>query len=172
MSGFQTEDYVSNTCEIVEVKTVSGGYVATIFRKPPNGGMFAAFPSLTCQLIKLSFLTIFPFFASEFEVQGACLVCNELKREYDWYGNLRRYRTLRIVTSSGHVLDIERQGTNGILLITLSLRFVTWKKILKHKYTISPLSRLQDENTRIPVDSSTDGERLSEVRSTKYSSTV
>lgn len=91
MSGFQTEDYVSNTCEIVEVKTVSGGYVATIFRKPPNG---------------------------EFEVQGACLVCNELKREYDWYGNLRRYRKLRIVTSSGHVLDIERQGTNDYKMIT------------------------------------------------------
>ena len=121
---------------------------------------------------KTQFPDNFPLFASEFEVQGACLVCNELKREYDWYGNLRRYRKLRIVTSSGHVLDIERQGTNGILLITLSLRFVTSKKILKHKYTISPLLRLQDENTRIPVDSSTDGERLSEVRSTKYSSTV
>ena len=169
MSGFQTEDYVSNTCEIVEVKTVSGGYVATIFRKPPNGGMFAAFPSLTCQLIKLSFLTIFPFLHQNLKFKGLVWFAT------NWSGNTTGTVIYAAIENyeSWLLVDIERHGTNGILLITLSLRFVTSKKIkLKHKYTISPLLRLQDENTRIPVDSSTDGERLSEVRSTKYSSTV
>lgn len=129
MSGFETDDYVSNTCEIVKVLNSFGESVATIFRKP-NGGMSVAFPSLTCQLTKLTFVMIFPFFASEFEVQGACLVRNELKQRSVWYTNLNRYRELRIVTSSGGVLVIERHGSNGILLISLSLRFVMRKEYL------------------------------------------
>lgn len=102
MSGFETDDYVSNTCEIVKVLNSFGESVATIFRKP-NG---------------------------EFEVQGACLVRNELKQRSGWYTNLHRYRELRIVTSSGGVLVIERHGSNGILLISLSLRFVMRKEYL------------------------------------------
>ena len=61
MSGFETDDYVSNTCEIVKVLNSFGESVATIFRKP-NGGMSVAFPSLTCQLTKLTFVMIFPLF--------------------------------------------------------------------------------------------------------------
>lgn len=86
MSRYQTPDFVHNTCEIVKVQTYQGGHVATIFRKP-NG---------------------------EFEVHGACLVRNELKEGFDWQQDrFRRYRKLRIVTSSGGVLDIKRRGTNG-----------------------------------------------------------
>ncbi|RMX51027.1 hypothetical protein pdam_00018457 [Pocillopora damicornis] len=110
MSGFETDDYVSDTCEIVKVLNSFGESVATIFRKP-NG---------------------------EFEVQGACLVRNELKQEHVWYNNLRRYRKLRlIVTSSGCVLDIERHGSNGILLINLSLRMSTSGYQLTEVKTVS-----------------------------------
>lgn len=86
MSRYQTPDFVPNTCEIVKVQTYQGGHVATIFRKPPNG---------------------------EFEVHGACLVRNELKEGFAWQQRrFHRYRKLRIVTSSGGVLDINRCGTN------------------------------------------------------------
>lgn len=138
MSGYETDDYVFNTCETVEVQDSLGRYVAAIFRKPPNGSMFAAFPSMTCQLINLSFLTFLTLFTSEFEVHGACLVRNELKQK-DLRGSPRRfYRNLRIVTSSGGVLDIERHGSNGILLITLSLMFVTRKNIKIQVHDFSP----------------------------------
>ncbi|CAH3146198.1 unnamed protein product [Pocillopora meandrina] len=81
-----------------EVQNSLGRYVAAIFRKPPNG---------------------------KFEVHGACLVRNELKQKDFWGSPRRFYRDLRIVTSSGGVLDIERHGTNGISLITLSLMMKT-----------------------------------------------
>ena len=107
MSGYETDDYVFNTCETVEV-------------------------------LNLSFLTFFPLFTSEFEVHGACLVRNELKQKDFWGSPRRFYRDLRIVTSSGGVLDIERHGTNGISLITLSLMFVTRKNIKTQVHDFSP----------------------------------
>lgn len=101
MSGFETDDYVSNTCEIVKVLNSFGESVATIFRKP-NG---------------------------EFEVQGACLVRNELKQRSDWYTNLHRYRELRIVTSSGGVLVIERHGSNDYRMSTSGYQLTEVKTV-------------------------------------------
>lgn len=101
MSGFETDDYVSNTCEIVKVLNSFGESVATIFRKP-NG---------------------------EFEVQGACLVRNELKQRSVWYTNLHRYRELRIVTSSGGVLVIERHGSNDYRMSTSGYQLTEVKTV-------------------------------------------
>lgn len=101
MSGFETDDYVSNTCEIVKVLNSFGESVATIFRKP-NG---------------------------EFEVQGACLVRNELKQRSGWYTNLHRYRELRIVTSSGGVLVIERHGSNDYRMSTSGYQLTEVKTV-------------------------------------------
>lgn len=101
MSGFETDDYVSNTCEIVKVLNSFGESVATIFRKP-NG---------------------------EFEVQGACLVRNELKQRSVWYTNLHRYRELRIVTSLGGVLVIERHGSNDYRMSTSGYQLTEVKTV-------------------------------------------
>lgn len=101
MSGFETDDYVSDTCEIVKVLNSFGESVATIFRKP-NG---------------------------EFEVQGACLVRNELKQRSVWYTNLHRYRELRIVTSSGGVLVIERHGSNDYRMSTSGYQLTEVKTV-------------------------------------------
>lgn len=102
MSGYETDDYVFNTCETVEVQDRLGRYVAAIFRKPPNG---------------------------KFEVHGACLVRNELKQKDFWGSPRRFYRDLRIVTSSGGVLDIERHGSNDYRMKTPGYRLTGIKMV-------------------------------------------
>lgn len=102
MSGYETDDYVFNTCETVEVQDRLGRYVAAIFRKPPNG---------------------------KFEVHGACLVRNELKQKDFWGSPRRFYRDLRIVTSSGGVLDIERHDTNDYRMKTTGYKLTGVKTV-------------------------------------------
>lgn len=90
MAGYQSTDF-SNPCEVLKLYRIYGSYQyeATIFRKP-NG---------------------------EFEIHGACLVRNERKEV--WIGGrFRHIRRLKLVTTSGKVVELERRATGDYVAIT------------------------------------------------------
>jgi len=74
-----------------------------------------------------TFTTVFlrRLFAIEFEIHGACLVDNERKQV--WTGErFRHVRRLKLVTTSGNVVEFERRATGGI-----SRMLFCWNLLLK-----------------------------------------